>query len=74
MQVAIDGALASSVGILLASFWLIVRPYLTRDRVIESVAIVSGSIVLSLSVNLSPVLVLGLAGVAGFFWKGKGES
>ncbi len=74
VQVAINGALASSVGILLASFWLILRPYLTRDRVIESVAIVSGSIFLSLFVNVSPVLVLGLAGVAGFFWKGKGES
>ena len=74
IQIAINGALASSVGILLASFWLIAGPYITHDRWIGSVMIVSGSIVLSLFVGLSPVLVLLLAGVAGFFWEGKAES
>jgi chromate transport protein ChrA len=54
VQIAVGGALASSVGILLASFWLIVSPYLTRDRWIESIAIVGGSIVLSMYVGLSP--------------------
>jgi chromate transporter len=74
VQIAIDGALASSVGILLASFWLTVRPYITRGRWIESIVIVSGSISLSLFINLSPLMVLLLAGVVGFLWKGRGES
>jgi chromate transporter len=74
VQIAIDGGMASSVGILLASFWLIVSPYLTRSCWFESTVSVGGSIVLSLYLGLSPVLVLVLAGVVGFFWTGSADS
>jgi chromate transporter len=68
-QAAIAGALAASVGALLASFWLLVRPYLDRPRLVQTLVILLGSIALSFLAGWSPIFVLLLAGVAGFFWK-----
>ncbi len=73
VQIAIDAVLAASVGILLASFWLLVRPFLKRGRRVESIAVVAGSIFLSLVVGMTPLAVLGLAAVAGFFLKGESK-
>jgi chromate transport protein ChrA len=72
-QGAIAGALAASVGALLASFWLLVRPYLNRQHVVQTVLILLGSIVLSFFAHWSPIVVLLLAGIAGFFWKERVE-
>jgi chromate transporter len=69
VQIGIAGALASSVGILLGSFWLLVRPYLGRRNWQRSVVIVGASIFLSLYLHLAPIPVLALAAVAGIFWK-----
>lgn len=69
VQLGIEGALASSVGILLASFWLLVRPYLDRRNWQRSVVIVGASIFLSLYLHMAPIPVLALAAVAGIFWK-----
>jgi chromate transporter len=69
VQVGIEGALASSVGILLASFWLLVRPYLDRRNWQRSVVIVGASIFLSLYLHMAPIPVLALAAVAGIFWE-----
>jgi chromate transporter len=68
-QAAIAGALAASVGALLASFWLIVRPYLDRQHLVQTVLVLLGSIALSFFAHWSPIVVLLLAGIAGFFWK-----
>lgn len=68
MRIAISGAMAASVGILLASFWLIVGPHITRKSWIHSSVIVAATIGLSLFAEVTPVLVLGVAAVAGFFW------
>jgi len=68
-QAAIAGALAASVGALLASFWLLVRPYLDRHHLFQTLVIVAASIALSLFAGWPPLAVLLLAGVAGFFWK-----
>jgi chromate transporter len=68
-QAAIAGALAASVGALLASFWLLVRPYLDRRHLFQTLVIVAASIALSLFAGWPPLAVLLLAGVAGFFWK-----
>ncbi|HXJ44711.1 MAG TPA: chromate transporter [Bryobacteraceae bacterium] len=67
--VGIAGALAASAGILVASFWLLVRPALTRGNMVRSVVIVAVSIVLSLRFDVGPISVLALAAVAGWFWK-----
>jgi chromate transporter len=69
VQVGIEGALASSVGILLASFWLLVRPYLDRRNWHRSVVIVGTSIFLSLYLRMAPIPILALAAIAGVFWK-----
>lgn len=61
----IDGALASSVGVLLASFWLLVRPYLKAGNRVRSVLIVAASLALSLYAGLSPITVLLLAALSG---------
>ena len=62
----VEGALAASVGVLLASFWLLVRPYLKPRAWPRSVAIVAASIALTLYAGLSPVTVLALAALSGF--------
>jgi len=69
VQTGIDAVLASSVGILLASFWLLVKPHLKRGHRLESGAVVAGSILLSMYAGMTPVAVLALAGVAGLFMK-----
>ena len=66
----IEGALAASVGILLAGFWLLVHPYLKPQplkpwRWLRSVAVVAASILLTLYAGLSPVTVLLLAALSG---------
>ncbi len=73
VQAGVDGALASSVGILLASFWLLVRPHITRRKWKRSAVIVAASIVLSLYFGLAPIPVLAIAAAAGFFWKEPGQ-
>lgn len=67
MNVAIDGAVAASVGILLASCWSIIAPYVTRANGLRTAVIAGASF--GLSMNVTPVLVLALAAVAGWFWE-----
>jgi chromate transporter len=65
---AIAGALASSAGILVASFWLLVRPALTPGNRVRAVIITLASIALSLLFHMAPIPVLVLAAVAGWLW------
>jgi chromate transporter len=69
VQAGMDGALAASVGLLLASFWLLVRPYLKKRDWKSGSAIVLASVVLSLLVGLSPITVLILAALVGALFK-----
>ncbi len=73
VQAVIRGALAASVGILLAGFWLLVAPYVQAGNRIRTVAIVIGSIALSLALGLAPVRVLGIAAVVGLLWPPVGD-
>jgi chromate transporter len=68
-EAAVAGALAASVGALLASFWLLVRPYLDRHHRFQTIVILFASIALSFFAGWSPIVVLLLAGIVGFFWK-----
>jgi chromate transporter len=69
MQVATGGALAASVGILLASFWQLVQPYVTRRNLFHSSVLIVGSIVLSQVAGLTPITIFALAGAVGWFWE-----
>jgi chromate transporter len=64
----IAGALASSTGILVASFWLLVQPALTAGNRLRATVIVLASITLSFWLQLAPIPVLAIAAVAGWFW------
>lgn len=70
---AIQGAVAAAVGILLASFWSLVRPYLEPGQRLVAVAVVGAAIGLSVGLGVSPVRVLLLAAVAGVAWPGRQE-
>ena len=69
VQAGVAGALAASVGILIAAFWLLVRGYLTPKTWVRSTAVVAASIALSLFWHLTPVTVLILAAVYGYLEK-----
>lgn len=64
----IEGALAACVALLLASFWIIIRPFMKRTIWMRNIIIVAVSIVLSLYFQLTPILVLAIAATAGWFW------
>lgn len=66
-QRAILGAIAASVGLSLASIWILVRPSLIPGRIARAIVLVVGAYLLSLC--LAPVWVLGIAAIAGYFWK-----
>ncbi|MCX6592603.1 MAG: chromate transporter [Acidobacteria bacterium] len=67
VNVAIDGAVAASVGILLASCWAIVAPYVTRANGLRTALIAGASF--GLSMLAAPILVLALAAAVGWFWE-----
>jgi len=69
----IEGALAASVGLLLAGFWLLVRPFLTPRGWLRSVVVVAASVLLTRYGGLSPVSVLLLAALTGFIGSAQKE-
>ncbi len=70
-QKGIEGAMAASVALLLAGFWIILRPFIRQSSLIRSVIIVSISILLSLFLSFSPIFVLLIAAAMGWFWPEK---
>ena len=73
ISAGIAGALASSAGVLVASFWLLVRPALTLGNRLRATVIVAASIALSLAAGLSPIPVLVIAAIAGWFWPERAQ-
>jgi chromate transporter len=73
VQAGMEGALAASVGLLLASFWLLVQPYLKKRNWRSGSAMVLGSIALSMYVGLSPITVLILAALVGALFPTGGQ-
>jgi chromate transporter len=73
---AIAGTLAAAVGLMAASAWqLLAPPLATRDwrRMARALAIAGAALWLPLRFGMTPVEVLGLAAVAGFFWQEPGQ-
>jgi chromate transporter len=66
---AIAATLAAALGMMAAGGWLLVRPHLTKACWARAVVVAGGSVLLSLGADLPPVPVLGLAALAGFFWR-----
>lgn len=61
------GAMASVVGVIVAGAFLLIRPCLTRRRLPRTLIILAAALVAGRFV--SPVWVLILSGVAGYFWR-----
>ena len=66
---AIGGVLAAAVGMMATSAWHLLRPHLTRRRALHAFVIAGGSLALSLWLSFSPIQILGLGALAGFFWR-----
>src|SRR5271163_2834031 len=63
-----NALLAAAVGTMLGAALLLVRSQSKRGRWLKPVAISSGAFLLAFVAKLSPLQVIGLAAVAGFFW------
>ena len=66
---AIAATLAAAVGMMAVSAWQLVRPDLRRERILRALVLVAGSLLLSYAFRMSPIWILGMAAIVGFFWR-----
>jgi len=66
---AIAGTLAAAVGMMALSAWQLLRPHLYRGRALRALLLAAASALLSYRFRVSPIVVLGIAALAGFFWR-----
>ena len=67
-MLAIDGAAASTVGIVAASCWHLMRPHVGAGELIRTVALVVGAALLQLA-DVAPVRILLVAAIVGALWR-----
>jgi chromate transport protein ChrA len=67
-KAAIAGTLAAAVGMMAAGAWLLVRSHTARGETARSLIIVAGAVLLR-TIPLSPIQILALAALIGFFWR-----
>lgn len=73
-SVAIGAMIAAAVGLMFAGAWLLARPYIGRSTWLRSGVVLTGAFVLAWTNLLSPIQVLALAAIAGFFWREPREA
>jgi chromate transporter len=66
---AIDGIIASAVGMMAAGAWQLARPYLKRGMWLRTVVLVAASTALATFAARSPIEILALAALVGVFWR-----
>jgi chromate transporter len=69
---AIAGTLAAAVGMMALSAWQLLRPHLQSRRalrMLRALLLAATSALLAYRFRVSPIVVLGLAALAGFFWR-----
>ena len=66
---AIGGTLAAAVGMMAFSAWQLVQPHLHRHRMLRALSLAGGSVALAYGLRMSPIEVLGLAALTGYFWR-----
>jgi chromate transporter len=67
-NIVLLAVLASAVGLMLASAWLLVRPQIKWTAWPRTVVLVTGSFLASWKLGLSPIVVLALGALIGFLW------
>jgi chromate transporter len=70
-QTVIRGLLAATIGIIVASAWILMRPAFTSGKWMRPVIIVTGSMILTLRYGAPPLRVLALAALIGLIWPDK---
>ena len=66
---AVAGTLAAATGMMATAAWELLAPYLDRKRWLHAAVFAGSSLILSLVFDMPPVEVLGLAALAGVFWR-----
>ena len=66
---AIGGTLAAATGMMATSAWQLLVPQIGRGRRLRAAVIFVAALVASLRFSWSPITVLGLAALAGLFWR-----
>ena len=61
------GAMAAVVGVICAGAFLLVRPYLSRHRLLRTLLLLAGA--LAAGQFVPPVWVMLLSGLAGYLWR-----
>jgi chromate transporter len=67
-QSVANALLAAAVGTMIGAALLLVRTQCKRGRWLKPVAISTGAFLLAIVAKLTPLQVIGLAAIAGFFW------
>src|ERR1700733_357324 len=60
VQIGLKGALAAAVGVMVATGWMLIRPFWNETSLLRSILLVGGAMVLSLRA-LSPIWILLIA-------------
>jgi chromate transporter len=68
---AISGAVAAVVGTIVAGAWLLVRPVVLSRNWFRTLVLMGGAMALSLGFGITPIPIVFLAAVIGFFWQEK---
>jgi chromate transporter len=63
-----NSMIAAAVGTMIGAALLLVRTQCSRNRWLRPTVIATSAFVLTYAVKLSPLQVIGLAAIAGFFW------
>ncbi len=71
---AITGMIASAAGMLFAAAWNLVRPHIRPKSWLRAVVFSVGSAALLLAFSISPILLLALAALVGYFWRGPEDA
>ena len=68
VRVALHGALAAAVGVMIITGWTLVRPYYRQTSWVEMTVFIGGAFGLAYFLAVPPFRVLLLAAAAGLFW------
>ena len=64
----VNGAMPAIVGVIAAGSWFLARPHLNRREWLRTALLIGGAIVLAVY-DWSPLQVLLVAGIVGYFWQ-----
>lgn len=67
VEVALRGALASAVGVMVATGWTLLRPFWKEVTLVRVAVFTGGALALALT-GVTPIRVLFLAALTGFLW------